>query len=503
MAPGLDPALVGAARSTAPRWTAWLPAALLFGTVLLRPAPAPAYHAEVAARSAVQFYSLRSPFGDPFVRRRRYTQTLGLRVDDIDGNPAFDVPELSFDGSVRLDADFGIEPREIDAGDTRFIPGLEDAPIDLMYAYLDAKRLLGGALSVRLGRQYLIDALGFWSFDGVRASLTTPVYFAVAVYAGFEQRGGLPLSSSRFEGDGVYRGDRSELERTDVPYFLRSERLAPAFGFALSASGLAWLQAELDYRRVLNRDAVVTSPLPEPDGSFQTIDQDRISREQIGLGATLTAAELGALLGGAVYDFYNGVFSSYRAALEGYVSARATLGVEYDYYLPTFDGDSIFNWFVHGGSTTIAGRARLGLGPRVELGLTSGVRLYSSGEDGSWADEGGQFLGGSDARYGWSDGAVGVRGRVESGGAGHVVGGDVTLDKSFEHRLYDTRVIVSVYDWGNELRPARDATSFSYVLGAGTSPFPATRIGVEWEHSINDLVGHRFRALATLDVELE
>ena len=483
---------------------AWLPCLLLLGSLWLAPAPAAAYHAEVSAHTSAQFYSFRSPYGDPFVRRRRYTQTLGLKVDDIDGNPSLDVPELSFDGSVRLDADFGIERGEIDAGNSRFVPGLEDAPIDLMYAYLDAKRLLGGLLSVRLGRQYVIDALGFWSFDGARVSLTTPAYFAVGVYAGFEQRGGLPLSTPRFEPDGVYRGDRSDLERTDAPYFLRAERLAPALGFTLSASGLAWLQAELDYRRVLNRDAVVTSPFPDPNGAFQSIDEDRISSEQIGAMATVSAAELGAVFGGAVYDFYNRVVSSYRGGLDWYASPSTTLGVECDYYLPTFDADSIFNWFVHGGATTLASRARFEITPRVDFGLSSGVRLYSSGDDGGgWADEGGQYLATADARYGWADGSVALAGRAEAGAIGHVAGGDVTLDKWFDRELYDTRVIVSVYDWSNELRPGRDATSFSYVLGAGASPFSATRFGVEWEHSINALVGQRFRAVATLDMELE
>jgi hypothetical protein len=38
------------------------------------------------------------------------------------------------------------------------------------------------------------------------------------------------------------------------------------------------------------------------------------------------------------------------------------------------------------------------------------------------------------------------------------------------------------------------------VLGAGVSPFETTRFGVEWEHSMNRLVGQRFRLLATLDL---
>jgi len=53
------------------------------------------------------------------------------------------------------------------------------------------------------------------------------------------------------------------------------------------------------------------------------------------------------------------------------------------------------------------------------------------------------------------------------------------------------------------LRPDRSATSFSYVLGGGINPtfmaFSRGRVGVEWEHTMNQLVGQRFRMLATLN----
>jgi len=36
------------------------------------------------------------------------------------------------------------------------------------------------------------------------------------------------------------------------------------------------------------------------------------------------------------------------------------------------------------------------------------------------------------------------------------------------------------------------------VLGGGVLPLQNTRLGIEWEHSINRLVGQRFRLLASL-----
>jgi hypothetical protein len=105
--------------------------------------------------------------------------------------------------------------------------------------------------------------------------------------------------------------------------------------------------------------------------------------------------------------------------------------------------------------------------------------------------------------YRWSDGSAGLAAGGELGDERHTVGVDATMRQEFFGGFYDTLVVVSLYDWSDSLRPTRDATSFTYVLGGGISPFGALastgRIGVEWEHTVNRLVGQRFRALATLE----
>ncbi len=50
------------------------------------------------------------------------------------------------------------------------------------------------------------DVLGWWSFDGALLRVTTPYYVQLEAYGGLEQRGGLPLSTSRFERQGIWRG---------------------------------------------------------------------------------------------------------------------------------------------------------------------------------------------------------------------------------------------------------------------------------------------------------
>ena len=79
-------------------------AALAFGAT---PRTAAAYEAEVDATADAQFYTLRSPWGEPNIRRRRYTQTLGLALYDLQGIEELYGPQLSFRARMRLDVDFG------------------------------------------------------------------------------------------------------------------------------------------------------------------------------------------------------------------------------------------------------------------------------------------------------------------------------------------------------------------------------------------------------------
>ena len=75
-------------------------------------------------------------------------------------------------------------------------------------------------------------------------------------------------------------------------------------------------------------------------------DGSRISQERIGYGFDGTLPDIGGLKGGMAYDLYNGKFANIFASVDAYVSRRVTLSLDYDYYVPTFDGDSIWNFFM-------------------------------------------------------------------------------------------------------------------------------------------------------------
>jgi hypothetical protein len=500
---------------------ATLPRTLLIGfglcVALFEARSAQAYQSEVDATLDAQFYSLQSPYGSPLVQRRRYTQTLALNLYDLQADHLPLGPELSFKSRLRMDSDFGERPEERDPDSTSYVPGLAEAPLDVMYAYLDGQRYLGGYLGFRLGRQYVVDTLGFWSFDGADITVTTPAYVAFEVYAGFEQRGGLPmmLSTSRFEGDGVSRGDRTGLAFGQSPSFLQESKLAPALGFAVESTGVHWLHSRFTYRKVINRDAVLVSPFLDNGGGLHYALGDRTSSERLGYSLRADNSDLGAATGSIVYDFYNQRVSQYNVGLDWFESDRIVFGATLDYFMPTFDADSIFNWFAHSGTTSLTGRADLAFSRQFEAAATGGMRRFATeGSPSSYATEATpnlndtgrtyDYFGSLSARYRFlSNSSLSFNTMAEAGGAGHRYGGDLTGQKRFAGGYYDSRAILSLYDWDDALRADRSATSFSYVLGGGISPnfmfFSGGRFGVEWEHTMNRLVGQNFRLLATLD----
>lgn len=490
----------------------WFVGAVLAG-VSAAP-PARAYETEVDASITAQYYALSSPWGDPTVRRRRYVETLGLSVWNISGGADPRGPRLNFQSRMRLDADFGQSSAERALGDPSYIPGLQQAPLDLMYVYLEGQRYLNGALGFRLGRQYVFDTLGFWSFDGGLVTLSTPIGLTLEGYAGFEQRGGgLPyFGTRRFESQGVYRGDRYGYDTAYYPSFLDESRLAPAAGLSVDAAAFGFLHSRLSYRRVINRDRVSLSPWLDPGGGQYFLSGSRISSERLGYSLRADSAKLGALMGSVVYDFYNQLVSEYAASASAYVTPSVTLGASFDRYTPTFDGDSIFNWFSRSPTTSALGRADMRFSRRLSATVSGGVRWfetqgdparYASNPDSSKTTRLYDLSLDAGARYDIGSSSVMLRGGGETGERGHRLGGDLTARRQFSVR-YDGTCVLSVWDWSDGLRRDRDATSFGYVLGGGFTPGPSffarSRFGIELEHQINRLVGQRFRALLTLDL---
>lgn len=495
-----------------------LSAALALAAFVGQEGHARAGDAEITSDTAAQFYEMRSPTGEQVIARRRLTTTLGASVYDlIDTADDPKAPTLSFRVRLRYDADYGGLADETNVTNFgRLVPGFQRGPVDLMYGYLEGRRFLHGWLGFRLGRQYTTDALGWWSFDGGLVKLTSPYFVGAEFFGGLEQRGGMPLSLPRWERDGVWRGDRGDYDPNAWRSFQEND-VAPAYGAALETTGIDWLHARLSYRRVLNTYQASTSPFGSaaPVGYGDT----RISQERLGYAMDATLGTAAAFKGGFAYDFYAGKMATIYASVDGFIGSKVTVSADYDYYVPTFDGDSIWNFFLAMPMNDVGLRATWDASER--LSLSAGVRgrlfqvatgpedtEYPSSPNGlatqnQYPSSSVSPMGGGNvsARYRWSQGQFGARGAVDVADSGDRLGMDLYGERTLQQR-YVLQGRAGVWHWKDDLRPDRDAVSLQTVFGAGYKILPRSLAMAEFEHDMNRIAGQRFRVMLWLSVAL-
>jgi hypothetical protein len=487
------------------------------GVTAFVPRDALAVEPEVTSDSAAQAYDMRSPTGQTSIERTRFTTTLGVSLYDmLPQDPARrDAPQLSFRARVRYDADYGVSGGETSPSSfSTFVPGLADntGNVDVMYAYLEGRRFLHGVLGFKLGRQYVTDSLGWWSFDGAEVKATLPFFVAVEGYSGLEVRGGMPLSTARFEAGGVWRGNRNTFDPSLYPQFQPAD-VAPAYGAAIESAGVTWLHSRLTYRRVYNTGSVGVSEFASGLSTPATYDGTRISSDKIGYAAEVDVGKWGALKGGFAYDLYDAKFGQIYGSLDAFATKKVTVSVDYDYYSPTYDADSIWNFFAGDPMNDVSLRASVDATSKLSFSGSGNVRIYTvqTSQDNPYQspgapagaypsnghpfDEGGNLS----ARYKWGEGNIGFRGAADVGDAGDRVGADLSAQRILETR-YVLRGRLGLWQWDDKLRPDRDATNFGYMLGAGYRFAPRCQTVFEFQHDMNRLVGQRFRALLTLSV---
>ncbi|MDP9151295.1 MAG: hypothetical protein M3O36_15335 [Myxococcota bacterium] len=483
--------------------------------------PGYAMDAEVASDTAAQFYDVPSPTGETVLMRRRLTTTLAVSaynlLDAPPGNPK--TAELSFRGRVRYDADYGATGASTDPSRyNSFVPGFSQGYVDLMYGYLEGRRLLDGWLGFKLGRQYVTDALGWWSFDGGEVSLTIPYFVKAEAYGGLEQRGAQLASTGRFERDGVWRGSRTGVDPSLYPAF-QPATVAPAFGVALESAGVTWIHGRVTYRRVYNTGASNVTEYPSGLYAPARYDGSRISSERLGYAVDANWPDVGGAKAGVVYDLYRADVTQLYASIDGYLGKRLTLSVDYDYYVPSFDADSIFNFFAAEPMSDLGLRANVDVNDHLSIAGGAHVRVftvqtgpfnpgvgssYSPSPNYSAATEyfptnGHPFDEGGNLSARWHTGLTTwtLRGSGNAGDEGNRVGADL----SGQH-VFETRYVVSgragAWHWNDKIRPDHNPTSFNYVAGLGYRFAPRSQASIEWEHDINKLVGQRFRVMLSL-----
>jgi hypothetical protein len=401
-------------------------AAAIATVAMLAAAPvARAYDFSIETRIIAQAYDLRSirligP--DLELGRRRYTQTLALDLIDLGDLAAgrrkthkHFGPTISFSSYLRVDHDFGDWTQGLVLTGGRFIDATDAVPelrassldLDLLYAYLDVRGLVDGAVDVRIGRQLKVDALDWFAMDGVTARVATPFHVAIEAFGGARVRDASPLGSYQVELDGTSGADCREyvenlqydpqhgtyehvlglghgtwtiIDRTqglsdhprfdDTGYCPQRDALMPTYGAAIETNDVHGLYARVVYRRsesrtvgLLGDPTRLQTPCDPADPSagtcgtdlglypneFQPVPKWGVDEERV--AATVRAnidwddgrAQASPWVA-ARYSLLNGLVDMAELGVRLRYREHA-LEPEVDYYVPTFDGDSIFNVF--------------------------------------------------------------------------------------------------------------------------------------------------------------
>src|ERR1700722_4502113 len=84
-----------------------------------------------------------------------------------------------------------------------------------------------------------------------------------------------------------------------------------------------------------------------------------------------------AVKAGIVYDFYNAEMSNLYATIDAYAGKKVTVSADYDYYVPTYDADSIWNFFAGEPMNDVGLRANVDATNRLSLSGGAHVRVFS------------------------------------------------------------------------------------------------------------------------------
>ncbi|MGE0550395.1 MAG: hypothetical protein AB7O24_04630 [Kofleriaceae bacterium] len=521
-------------------------AAVVIAAIAIEPTQAHAYEFWLRARTIGQAYQLREyrlVGPDLFLGRRRYTQTLALRITDIgdlaERRRESRLPDrgltMSWHSYLRVDHDFGnytsgrirLSPAITrDAIDV--IPELEDsmAGLELMYGYVELAGLADDRLNARLGRMLIDDGWGSSGVDGATVRYELPIPIAVSATAGLAVRASSLLAASAFELDGTTgaacqeyvegptpgtgiwqlidrgRAIRNTRFSSDYEFCPQREMRQPTVGLAIATARTRRIGAEVSYRRTWSETVGLIGDadrFPVPDTGLYPNELGQAPRS--GLNAHRLAARIhgvGHAGSTELSPYANARFSLLHAAFD-----RADTGIRVrrgdhelepsvEYFLPSFDGDSIFNVF----SIEPTADVRLG------YAYTGAVRATASG----WlrryfhAEGGSSVAGGVDAGI---EHAITrrVRGRLDGlwddGYGGRRVGGTAELGWRARPTLWlNGRVIV--LGVRREDRSAfvtsSGVTSMSWRLGDAAALHVVGEVDHDEVHEL------QIRALAILDL---
>ncbi len=452
---------------------------------LAAPEPASAFDAEVHANTQAQAYQVRGPADATLLSLRRITQTLTLSA--VERTRRYGTWTVR--ARLRVDSDFGSscdpttdrcldELNRSRAAD--FAPLFARRAIDLPWAYLEGDGVFGGTTNVRIGRQLVVDPLGFFLFDGARVRLRVADRVIFEAYGGLETRAGFPLSNGRYERDGLQRVDRTGWDPTLVSG-VQDRALAGAVAAAIETAGDGPVFARATWRRVWSADGV--------------------AEEKLGASVDVTLSPAWRAYAEAVHSIPQQMVANLTLGAAFADARDRSFGVELSRWRPTFDLTSVWASFWVDPSDDARLRVGLPLGRGWTLLASAFGRRYALSE--SPASPGSNAL--DDAWAGGGDAGVSLRRpRYEAALRAHGEGGEIgtragaDLTGRMWLRWQVVRVDAGVSAWwvDDPLRPERSVASLGINAGALVRVGRVADLQLSFEDDVNRIVGHRLRAVA-------
>jgi hypothetical protein len=295
--------------------------------ILLVPSLAPAARFRIDTRTGALAYPVIGRDGLVVLDERVVQSRLLLMVDDLlevppdSRDPSLE-PDIAIGCSLRWFVDPGVAAGAVDPGNTRFVPNTPDLGLEVLWAWIEAVNLVDGWIDARLGRIVHDGPLGWRSDDGARLRFGPAEWLGLEVTGGFENVRGLRLSNSPFAPEGVERwsaeGEGADRYRGNV-----APEHRPTLDAALDGT-LGPVQYAAGYRRTWR----------SVDGGLA---DERLGFELAGSFGPVTA------YGSTRLDLVTGQVADASAELAArFDGGRHRLEARYEYFLPTFDAESIF-----------------------------------------------------------------------------------------------------------------------------------------------------------------
>lgn len=386
--------------------------------------PAAGQSVSLTARSVYHGYQLQLDPRGPSDRLRSVDRVYAAVEGGafrLGNNGQFDVV-----ASLRYDTDFG-GGYPLDTFYAVPIDGRND--IDILFMYLDWRNMIGKEFGLRVGRQFQVDDLDWYVFDGLKLIgqlwRDGPNRFDLDIYAGVPVRFDTLFASAE-----AILGDGTEIYDGEIPFGGTAAGAAAYLRiFQDLALSLSW-RNELVFR---DRNLIGFGPAVVIEGErrgepIAGSDQTReaatvVSAETVGLIESLVGASIGYSLrpidvtiqGSIVFDALANGLDRARVLL-GYDPARNLhFGAEYSRVRPRFLADSIFNWFhiFPYDRARVEGDITL-LEDRLTLEFSYFAQWFNGAAVQGRAFDGGDIVHGPGGGVRWRDGPLGLSAYVEA-----------------------------------------------------------------------------------------